>query len=179
MLVIDIPKIAPEGLALDTALRAQEVHVEGEESFALESGQLVGRLERGDDESLHLRAQVRARLGLQCGRCLEPFSQPQSHELDVFFLPHAKEHQAREEVDEVELSDREMVVAYYKGDRIDLGELVREQLFLALPMKRLCSDTCRGLCPRCGTNLNLAPCACAPEESHFLPLKDLLTKGSR
>ncbi len=47
-------------------------------------------------------------------------------------------------------TDRDMVVAYYKGDRLDLGEVVREQCFLSLPLKRLCREDCRGRCPTCG-----------------------------
>ena len=56
-----------------------------------------------------------------------------------------------------------MVVAYYDGDRLDLGEMIREQLFLSVPLKRLCREDCRGLCPTCGVNRNRTPCDCPPD----------------
>ena len=53
-----------------------------------------------------------------------------------------------------------MDTAFYENDEIDLGQLMQEQFYLALPMKPLCKDDCKGLCPNCGTNLNKATCDC-------------------
>jgi uncharacterized protein len=50
--------------------------------------------------------------------------------------------------------------AYYSDNVIDLGQLMQEQCYLAVPMKPLCRETCRGLCPECGINLNTASCDC-------------------
>jgi len=187
LLVINVSQIPPEGLDVTDDLEPGEVHLEGEDSFVLEpGGRLEGRLERGDDESVHVRGRLSARLGLQCGRCLEPFDLSLDQELDLFYLRHQRDdrggpggapsgtprlserariHSARayEEEDEVELSDRDMVVAYYQGDVLDLGEMVREQFFLALPLKRLCREDCRGLCLNCGANRNQKKCDCPPE----------------
>jgi uncharacterized protein len=54
-------------------------------------------------------------------------------------------------------------VAYYDHDQIDLGEMVREQLFLGVPMRRLCREDCKGLCPECGVNRNNERCDCVPK----------------
>jgi len=181
MLLIDISTVPPEGLEVDETLGAQDVHVEGEESFALEAGgRLTCRLERGDDESVHVRGRLAASLGVACARCLEPFKIGVDQELDLFYLPHrAGEDEAAEAEDGVELSDHEMVVAYYRGNRLDLGEMIREQFFLTLPMKRLCREACRGLCPGCGINRNVTTCDCKPEpDVRFSALKTLLDKGS-
>ena len=51
-------------------------------------------------------------------------------------------------------------LGFYEGDEIDLTPLVHEQTMLALPTRPLCGEECRGLCPRCGVNLNAGPCAC-------------------
>jgi len=179
MLVIELSKIGPEGLDLDTPLVAGEVHVQGEESFALTGGTLRSLVECGDEETVHVRGHLAARLGLQCGRCLEPFPLAVEQELDLFYLAHQAD-QEEEEEDEVELSDRDMVVAYYDRGRLDLGEMIREQLFLAVPMKRLCREDCRGLCPHCGANRNVTDCACRPEETdpRLAPLKRLLDGSS-
>jgi DUF177 domain-containing protein len=165
MLVVEISSIPPEGLEVHEDLKPGEVHLEGDESFTLlEGGRLDCRLDRGDDQSIHVRGRLKARLELQCGRCLEAFPFSLDQELDLFYLPHRAED-GEEEEDEVELADRDMVVAYYQGERLDLGEMIREQFFLAVPMKRLCREGCAGICPTCGANRNSRPCQCPPPEA--------------
>jgi uncharacterized protein len=159
MLLIELSQIPREkGLDVETELTPGEIHLEGENSFVLESGSINAHLERGDDRSVQVRGRLVARLGLECGRCLEPFPMTVDQELDLFFLPH-QDGEEEDEVD-VELTERDMVVGYYRGERLDLGESVREQLFLSLPMKWLCSEACAGLCPTCGVNRNRIRCDC-------------------
>jgi uncharacterized protein len=161
MLLIELAKLGPEGLDLDVALTAGEVHVQGEDSFRLESGRLTAHVEKDDEGSVHVKGHLATQLGLECGRCLEPFIMPLDQDLDLFFLPHQDDPDAEDDEDEVELSESDLVVAYYRGDRLDLGEVLREQLFLSLPMKRVCQEACQGLCPTCGTNRNRSQCGCA------------------
>ena len=76
--------------------------------------------------------------------------------------------------------DRDVVVGYYDGERLDLGDVLREQLYLTLPLKRLCREDCRGLCPTCGKNLNTGACGCPPpeepEDPRLSPLRGLIDK---
>ena len=58
------------------------------------------------------------------------------------------------------IEEDDLGVSYYKDETIDLGEVVREQFYLALPMKPLCRETCKGLCPVCGANRNRETCTC-------------------
>src|SRR5688572_17121501 len=165
MLLIELASIPPEGLEISEPLSPGEIHVEAEDTFALlEGGRLDCRLDRGDDKSVHVRGGLSLRLGLECGRCLESYPFALDQDLDLFYLPHGAEDDEEEE-DEVELADRDMVVAYHQGERLDLGEMIREQIFLALPMKRLCREACAGLCPTCGANRNTRPCSCPPVET--------------
>ena len=179
MLKVKVTHIPPEGKEVDEPLDPGQVHLEGEESFALQGGRFKGFLERGDDESVHVRGSLEARLGLQCGRCLEPFDLNVNQQLDLFYLPHRPGH-GEEEEEDVQLSDRDMVVAYYRDDVLDLGEMVREQLFLGLPMRRVCRDECKGLCPTCGVNRNATDCNCPPVDGdlRLAPLRKLFDKGS-
>jgi uncharacterized protein len=101
---------------------------------------------------------VRTALALNCGRCLEDFTMPVDASFDLLYLPHA-ENQGE---GEVEVEDEDLSTAYYSDEEIDLGQLMREQFYLALPMKPLCRESCRGLCPQCGTNLNSGTCDCSP-----------------
>lgn len=182
MLIIQISQIPPEGLPVDADLVASEVHVEGEDAFVLRpGGHLRALVERGEEDSVHVRGRLSARLGLQCGRCLEPFELPVDQELDLFYLPHRPDAavEGEEEEDDVGLSDHDMVVAFYRGGELDLGQMVREQFFLAVPMKHLCRQDCAGLCPACGANRNQATCNCVLEDTdpRLMPLKKLLDKG--
>ena len=173
MLVINVSRIPPEGLEVQESLEPGEVHLEGEDGFDLSpGGRLEARLERGEDDSAHVRGRLSARLGLQCGRCLEPFVLPVEQDLDLFYLPRRADEEGEEE-DEVELADRDMVIAYYDGDELDLGEMIREQFFLTLPLKRLCREECRGLCPTCGSNRNDVRCECPPPAEAATPFGSL------
>ena len=183
MLIIQISQIPPEGLPVDADLVASEVHVEGEDAFVLRpGGHLRALVERGEEDSVHVRGRLSARLGLQCGRCLEPFELPVDQELDLFYLPHRPDAavEGEEEEDDVGLSDHDMVVAFYRGGELDLGQMVREQFFLAVPMKHLCRQDCAGLCPACGANRNQVACQCVVEDTdpRLVPLKKLLDRGS-
>jgi uncharacterized protein len=182
MLLIEISTIPPEGLVIDEALDPASVHVAGEETFALQAeGRLSCRLERVDGESVHVRGELQAALDLECNRCLATYALPVHQDLDLFYLPHRPEAEGEEEEDEVELGDHDLVVAYHDGTRLDLGEMVREQIFLSVPMKRLCRQDCKGRCPSCGADLNTKPCGCpapeAEEDPRLAPLKKLFSRG--
>jgi uncharacterized protein len=112
-----------------------------------------------DKDQFHLVGGVKATLELPCSRCLEPFTTPVDATFDLRYQPHAANiGEAEQEIEEDDLS-----TAFYENDEIDLGQLMREQFYLALPMKPLCRDDCRGLCPTCGTNLNRGTCDCKRE----------------
>jgi uncharacterized protein len=175
MLVLHVSKIPPEGLSIDTLLHPGDVHLDGEEGFVLQGGALRCRVERGDDDTVHVRGRLQAQVALSCGRCLEGFTLGVDQELDLFYLAH-EAGQEQEEEDEVELSDRDVVVAYYEGDRLDLGEVIREQIVLAVPLTRLCREDCRGLCPHCGVDRNQQGCTCPTEDASLSPFASLRRK---
>jgi uncharacterized protein len=181
MLLIDIPRIPPEGLFLDEALEGAALHLEGDPEVVLRpGGRLLCHVELVDGSTVHVRGRLEGATELECSRCLDRIPVAFGQELDLFYLPQAKgEPEAQEE--EVELTDRDVVVGYYEGDRLDLGEVAREQILLALPLKPLCREDCRGLCPACGQNRNLVPCGCPPPEEpgdpRLEPLRKLVDKN--
>lgn len=117
---------------------------------------------------------VKARLELECGRCLEPFELPVEADFDLRYVPAV----ANTGEEEQEVGDEDLSIAFYREGMLDLVDLLREQFVLALPMKPLCSEDCRGLCPQCGTNLKKTQCACTPawEDPRLAALKSLLTQ---
>ena len=114
---------------------------------------------RKDAQKVRLVGRVTTTLELECSRCLETFRVPIDAKFDVLFLPAG----ANVGEDEQEVDDEDLGVSFYKDDTIDLGEVLREQFYLALPMKPLCRDDCQGLCPVCGTNRNRESCNCQNE----------------
>ncbi len=162
MLRINTKDIPPDGLDLDEGLTPADIHIQQADDFTLEpGGTLRAHVELRDEDTIAVSGKLQARLGLVCGRCLEPYHQGVDQKLELFLLPH---REGQEEEDEVELSERDMVVGYYRDRVIDLGELVREQFVLGIPMKRVCREACKGLCPRCGINKNRESCECTAEE---------------
>jgi uncharacterized protein len=65
----------------------------------------------------------------------------------------------------IELSNDDFETGFLAGDQLDLGAVLQSETTLALPMKPLCQPGCRGLCPACGANRNLSPCACPERPS--------------
>lgn len=124
-----------------------------------------------DKDHFRLVGDVKTTLELSCSRCLEAFPWPVDAHFDLRYQPFAQNTgEGEREIEEDDLS-----TAFYENEEIDLGQLMREQFYLALPMKPLCSDECQGLCLVCGTNLNRGTCGCKREweDPRFAALKTL------
>ena len=113
---------------------------------------------RKDRDAYRVTGRVQTQLRLECGRCLEPFDIPVDSAFELRYVPET----ANTGDAEREVAEDDLTTAYYRNETLDLGELMHEQFVLALPMKPLCSDACKGLCPECGTNLNKETCDCKP-----------------
>ena len=116
------------------------------------------------DGWLHTVARV------NCSRCLEHAPRTVEREFRVCSRP--EEAMPSERSAELDLKDLD--VDYYSGDSLDLSAILVEQVLLDLPMKLLCSEECRGLCPRCGANRNRNNCECDPVgDPRLAPLGEL------
>ena len=116
-------------------------------------------------------------LELACGRCLEPFELGVKTPVDLLYLPQGENRGEGES----EISEEDLSTAFYRDEQIDLDALVREQFQLALPMKPLCSEGCRGLCSKCGINLNRESCSCDTSwrDPRLAALQSLLADGRK
>jgi uncharacterized protein len=128
-----------------------------------------------DHDRFRLLGGVTTTLELVCSRCLEPFTLPVDAAFDLRYLPHGAVEEAPD--DESAIEEDDTSTSFYSDDEIDLAGLLREQFYLALPMKPLCRAECRGLCPQCGTNLNEGTCQCdtAWHDPRLDALKALIT----
>jgi uncharacterized protein len=129
-----------------------------------------------DKAQFRLVGRVQTTLELPCSRCLEPLVWPVNASFDLRYQPKAMNRGEGER----EIEDDDLSTAFYENDTIDLGQLMREQFYLSLPMKPLCREECLGLCPQCGTNLNRGRCACTREwdDPRFAALRSLRRKDS-
>ena len=81
--------------------------------------------------------------------------------------------------EDLELTPEELEISYYQGDFIDLAPIICEQIILQIPIKVLCSEECKGLCPQCGANLNTSSCNCHLNfvDNRMAVLKDFTIKN--
>ncbi len=100
----------------------------------------------------------KARVQLECSRCLQPFKYELSEPFALTFTPATNDEDPAEDL---ELEADELGLIVYQDDVLDLREPLQEQLIVALPIAPLCSRSCRGLCPECGGNLNAGSCGCS------------------
>ncbi|HXG94831.1 MAG TPA: DUF177 domain-containing protein [Blastocatellia bacterium] len=166
---INIAQISEgEGLSVNHVYPEGEPRLEGEES------RLVGRPELNVQATragltVRLVGDVAAKVQFDCDRCLAPLTMPVRQSFDLVYVPPLGAG------DEKELADDDLSMGFYQGEEIDVDDIVREQIELALPMARLCSENCEGLCSECGANLNEGKCSCMREEidPRWAALKEL------
>jgi uncharacterized protein len=151
----------------------------GEEDYRVTAPVSLRMVIHKDHDRFRLVGAVTTELELTCSRCLDPFALPVDRAFDLRYLPAgAAQPDAADDDDEIEVEDDDVALTFYRDEQIDLNELLREQFYLALPMKPLCKEDCKGICPQCGTNRNTAPCDCNPkwEDDRMAGLKTLLKK---
>src|SRR6266550_3242585 len=112
-----------------------------------------------DGTDVVVQGRLTATVPQMCGRCLEAFPARVDVRVDVRLMPRPATG------DSVELGTDDLDVDFYVNDELDLNRVVETETTLALPMKPLCLEDCRGLCPACGGNRNLVACACAGRAS--------------
>ncbi len=127
-----------------------------------------------DVEDIRLIGNVRAHLEFSCARCLEPVGQDVSKTFDLIFRPQGVDRRAAE----VAISEGETEIGYYQGEGLLLEDALREQVLLATPVRALCREDCKGLCPQCGRNLNVEECHCEQRLSdpRWEPLSEIKKK---
>ncbi len=122
-------------------------------------------------QDIRLKGDLSTRLQLNCARCLEPVMQDVARSFDLLYRPQGSDAGHAE----LSVTDAEAEIGYYTGQGIELNDVVREQILLAVPLRVLCTEECKGLCPHCGKNLNEGQCSCAEplEDPRWAALKDI------
>jgi uncharacterized protein len=167
---LDLSRIRTPHERYDKTYEA-EAFSDDRDSFVVVAPVVLGFDIYKEKDRFRLVGSMKTTLELPCSRCLESFAMPVDAHFDLEYRPHAEN--AGE--GELEIEDEDLGTAFYDDEQIDLGQLMREQFLLAMPMKPLCRDGCLGLCPVCGTNLNRGTCTCRREwdDPRFAALKSL------
>ncbi len=159
--VDDIP---PQGLDLDLDMSPDSAksHLSSQAPDGLKLvGHLTGRLQvMPTGRKVIVRGSIMAPLLVECARCLEHFEFPAREDIFVVFTSLSDTD------DKEELRAEELNQEIFSGEEIELWPIIEEHLLLGLPFKLLCSEECRGLCSRCGKNLNLDACDCETASGH-------------
>jgi len=111
-------------------------------------------------QTVFIKGSVQTHLRLQCVRCLKGFSYPLSSTFELTLHPSKGEALG----EETQLDEDDMESNFFEEGEIHLSEVVCEQIFLEIPYQPVCEEKCKGLCPVCGTDLNLSSCGCVKRD---------------
>ncbi|NTW88215.1 MAG: DUF177 domain-containing protein [Desulfobulbaceae bacterium] len=132
------------------------------------------------DERVFVEGSIRVTLAYQCDRCLEEFNCLQEISFRLL-VEMAEAERGNSELPDIEYEydPSQIEILYCENRLIDLGELLSQQVLLAIPLKNLCRDDCRGICERCGVDLNAELCSCKnhSDSSPFASLKKFRVKS--
>jgi uncharacterized protein len=125
-------------------------------------------------QDIRIKGKLATSVEVACARCLDPVVHPVDRTFDLLYRPigidsgHA----------ELSVTDAEAEIGYYEGEGLLLEDTLREQVLLALPLKSICREDCKGLCPHCGKNLNEVQCSCVEEveDPRWAALKEIRHK---
>jgi uncharacterized protein len=141
--------LAAGAVATDAAVPPDAPIFEGFSVSLAEPVRVRGRLSRTGTDQFFWQGALATRVTERCRRCLKVVSVPVTAQVGALYTEAADEDPSSYPLP--------------SGGELDLGEMVREELLLAVPAYVVCRDDCRGLCPNCGTDLNEEDCSCEPE----------------
>ncbi len=124
-----------------------------------EPATVTGKVRLAGNE-VFVNGHVETQAEVECDRCLQPVAQPVSADFELEYISDTD----YESSSVVELTEAEMAVSVFDGHGIDVDEVVKEQIVLAVPTRMLCRDDCKGICPECGNDRNQGECSCKEKE---------------
>lgn len=125
----------------------------------VEPVEVKGRVRLSGAE-IFVNGHIETRAEVECDRCLQRVNVPVNADFDLQYITGAE----YESSGAAELTEDEMSVSVFDGEAIDIDEIVKEQILLAVPTRMLCRPDCKGICPECGIDKNTGDCACVTDE---------------
>ena len=176
---IRLEQIKEDGLTLEFEKSVEtfpvlaEMVANGECEFTAPLRTALRALRIGD--LVQLDGDIETSVRLPCSRCLQPFETPLKSSFTLTYMQQAADVMEDTEPQEVELSAEDMGIVYFQGEKINLKDAIQEQVVMEFPLRPLCKLDCKGLCPKCGADLNENLCDCDHRSSpgKFDVLKNL------
>ena len=119
-----------------------------------------GQIKRSGAEVI-VSGNITGKLFINCDRCLKPLETPLNNQFELDYVSGSD----YEALPDTELTEEQMLMSVFDGVAIDVDEIVKEQVLLAVPARILCSDDCKGICPTCGLDRNTTDCNCETSTS--------------
>ena len=153
----------------------QDLQLDDERVTLCGVAEVRGKIKRSGREAV-VDGHVDACVQVDCDRCLKAIQLPVSSDFSLEYITGGD----YEESQVAELTEDLMAVAVFDGETIDLDEIVKEQLLLAVPTRALCKSDCLGICPQCGNDRNADECGCEQKEldPRWSALRDLMNGKS-
>jgi uncharacterized protein len=126
-------------------------------------------------ELFEVEGTLHTRVRMSCSRCLKAFDLPLTSNFALTYTQELPDMMEVSDEEEVEFRVEEIGLMYFRGEEINLRNGIQEQVVMAFPLQPLCAETCKGLCPKCGADLNQGDCGCKhePISNKFAALKKL------
>ena len=157
-MIVDIEKLPEEGLKICQEFDFFSNELVDENTVFLDPV-VVDVVVKSRGEAVLIKGELKTSLSFVCSRCLAPYRFPVDTCFDLVYSP-----EERDDIKE-QLANEDLNRFYYHERKIDLKEVVLEQLNLTFPVKPLCSENCQGICPVCGKVIKKGKCSCLADES--------------
>lgn len=169
-MLIDLANVTATPKKIEASFVPGEIDLEGESVSLGGNAVFRGETQRLEGKA-HIRGILTTDIETNCSRCLEPVKRHLEIAFDDVFVDASEETTVSEtELEEVDLNESLVL-----DGKVDMADVIREQIVLAAPEQVYCNDDCKGLCPKCGENRNLIDCSCADDDidPRWAALKDL------
>jgi DUF177 domain-containing protein len=167
---IELDSLAEQGSKFSRIYQPTDLALDDRDLRLGEPAEVRGRIRRKGGE-VELRGELRTTIEVPCDRCLKSVQLP----VDAGFVERFVPSVSWRAEEQHELQEEELNLAVFDGEAINLDDVVREEILLAIPDHVLCHEDCKGLCPDCGADRNVSECGCDSQEgdSRWEALKDL------
>jgi uncharacterized protein len=168
-MIIDVDRLPEDGLKISREFDFLSTEVVEENAVFLKPVQ-AELVVRKVGEEVQIKGKIQTCISFVCSRCLSPFEFSVDSPFDMIALPEEFE------LEKEELDREDMNRSFLYGRKIDLRDVVLEQLNLTFPLKPLCSSDCQGICPVCGKLIKSGDCSCVAgdTDSRLEKLKNFL-----
>ncbi len=168
-MVVDLSNLLDEttvSIHFDEAIDLEKIDANGRDLYFTQPIKVSGDIYKVSRD-LFIEGQIICKYKENCARCLKEFEQEIKTSLSGKLVNIAS-------IDEVE--DTDEVIIRYENKKLDIKDAVIKEIILKLPMKSLCKSNCKGICPKCGKDLNTGECDCVIEDidPRLAKLKELL-----